>query len=147
MRATGSCETPKARDQANIGLGVSYTLGLKSSWQPVCHGTRAHPRDVMKGQPDAPLTFPSCQTEKKGGAYHGRVRTMKRSLWLRLQNNSPRQHEEAGQDRETNREKQGEAQGRQGTNGKHSTTLHNKLSRTQKKRIFKRAHTRKRFGI
>ena len=65
MRATGSCETPKARDQANIGLGVSYTLGLKSSWQPVCHGTRAHPRDVMKGQPDAPAHLPVLSNRKE----------------------------------------------------------------------------------
>ena len=35
--------------EACIGCSVSYTLGLNSSWQPLCQGTRAHPRDVIEG--------------------------------------------------------------------------------------------------
>ena len=41
--------TSKARDQDCIGHGVSYTLGLNSSWQPLCQWIHAHPQDVMEG--------------------------------------------------------------------------------------------------
>ena len=41
---------PRAKDQACIGHGVSYTLGLSSSWQLACKGIHAHPRYVMEGQ-------------------------------------------------------------------------------------------------
>ena len=36
VRIPGSCPTPRARDQACIGRGVSYALSLNSSWQPKC---------------------------------------------------------------------------------------------------------------
>ena len=49
VQVTGGWPAPRAGDQACIGRGVSYTLGLTSSSQPVCQGIRAHPRDVMEG--------------------------------------------------------------------------------------------------
>ena len=48
---TSSWPSPRARDQACIDRGVSYTLGLNVSWQPMCQGIRTHPRDVMEGEP------------------------------------------------------------------------------------------------
>ena len=40
-----------ARDQVCVGGGVSHTLGLNSSWQLVCEGIHARPRDATEGQP------------------------------------------------------------------------------------------------
>ena len=40
-RACGSQVGGRRPDQACIGRGVSYTLGLNSSWQPVCQGIHA----------------------------------------------------------------------------------------------------------
>ena len=43
--------TTRARDQTCIGRSVSHTLGLTSSWQPMCQGIRAYPPRSLEGEP------------------------------------------------------------------------------------------------
>ena len=42
---------PRARHQACIGRGVSYTLGLPSSWQPVCQAISCSPETSQEDNP------------------------------------------------------------------------------------------------